>query len=300
MLHGILLCNNLSKLTWKFALVLNRAVTYCHSTVYCSKGSVMPNYSWMPSVVTGYCKNLVAFLQEMLYRQVCNIPILIHEHVPIILREVTLYLHRKSKPKLCHMKGHLQKYFMKTKFTLSWSMILPLVYNGCSKRWAEGQKTRRSGTWGSWAKQLWSQIVGLDISDIRGWLSAAVHALQRCITCSQLCNVKPLWTNIWTALSKVDFSRLTRPYFGSTTMKKENTVLLTNRSMEAKQHLITSIVITLEKSGTAVIVLLARPTSTKRKESGEPHIKVTSHRTIQCGPITLQCLVTWHIASPFK
>ena len=42
----------------------------------------------------------------------------------------------------------------------------------------------------------------------------------------------------------------------------------------------------------AIIVLLARPTSTKREESGEPHIQAASHRTIQCGPITLQRLVT--------
>ena len=35
-----------------------------------------PKYSQMPPVVTGCCENPVAFLQEMLYRQVCDILIL--------------------------------------------------------------------------------------------------------------------------------------------------------------------------------------------------------------------------------
>ena len=62
--------NNVSKLTWKFVLVLHRAAIYCHSTVYSSKVSV-----WMPSVVTGCCKYPVA----------CNILIFILELVPLTL-----------------------------------------------------------------------------------------------------------------------------------------------------------------------------------------------------------------------
>ena len=37
-------------------------VAYCHSTVYCSKVNILPNYSRMPSVATGCCKKSSSFL----------------------------------------------------------------------------------------------------------------------------------------------------------------------------------------------------------------------------------------------
>ena len=50
LVYGILCAD---KLTQKFVLALYQAATYCHLTVYCSKVSVMPKESQMPSVATG-------------------------------------------------------------------------------------------------------------------------------------------------------------------------------------------------------------------------------------------------------
>jgi len=44
--------------------VLHQAATYCHSTVYCTKITVMLNYSGMPSVATGCWKKICSFLVE--------------------------------------------------------------------------------------------------------------------------------------------------------------------------------------------------------------------------------------------
>ena len=54
-------CNGMSKLTQKIILKLHRTTAYCDSTAYCSEFTVMPNYSQMLPVVTGCCKDLVAF-----------------------------------------------------------------------------------------------------------------------------------------------------------------------------------------------------------------------------------------------
>ena len=48
------------------------------------------------------------------------------------------------------------------------------------------------------------------------------------------------------------------------------------------------------------LVLQARPTSAREGRVWWTAIQVVSHRTVQCGPIRLQYLVTWHITSLFE